>query len=162
MILAKDAPRSVQAVEQWIKIAGIAPGTPVFRGIKTDRPNGGRFGAETADPVKPPQVMPGRLYDGEVSRIVKLRMYQVLERRFLDETGRKRLKPAERARLKKQANEYSGHSGRRGSIMAAFERGVDRHHVRAQSGHKEGSRMLDLYSKGIEVKKNKFLVGSGL
>lgn len=196
----KNAPRACAAVEAWIKIGGILPGTPVFRGIlgtgtathqqvnhrgvrwRKDRQKWsaayqtGRvrrwlgdfhtaqeaIAAYLAAGGHNSPVQPNRIHEASLACVVQNVMYEVLCKRALDESGRKRLKPEEKAALWKLARQYSGHSGRSGSITSAFDRNVPRHDVRKMSGHKEGSAQLDRYAQGAEGKANKFLVGSGL
>ncbi len=199
----KQAARSCAAIEAWIKLAGIEPGTPVLRGLsgvadKTGeiaihhkegkakpfhafwppsfpkRKHIGYFAtlkeavaARNAKAAEmgmtiPNPVQPGRFDDSNINLILKARMFEVLKRRMLASQKRKTLRDEDIAACRTQSKEYSGHSGRRGSIHDAFEAGVPRHDVRMMSGHVAGSAMLDLYSEGADAKSHKFLVGSGL
>ncbi len=200
----KHAARSCAAIEAWIKIAKIAPGAPVLRGIhgigdKTgepgitqlrsgakpfvvrwplDRENRKHVGcyatlkeaiaardikaAEVGKPVPESHVHAGRLDTGIINDVIKQRMFEILQRRMLANSKRKRLRDEDIAACRAQSKEYSGHSGRRGSIRDAFEAGATRADVRMMSGHVAGSAMLDLYSEDTDAKAHKFLQGSGL
>lgn len=195
-------PRSCAAVEAWIKLARIAPGTPVLRGLRgsgaagefgvTVRPSAsedaklyrahwrrrflGRFAtrneaaatvvaAAAADGITVAAggvVQSGRYSDNLINAVIQRRMFEVLCRRLLEDTKRKRLRPEEMAALKKESREFAGHSGRRGALKAHFERGGTRADAIAMSGHVPGSAMLDIYSVETDAKRHKFGQGSNL
>lgn len=199
----KHATRSCAAIEAWIKIARIEPGTPVLRGINGVGDKTGevaithREGKEKPYhvfwPPSPPArkhvgyyatlkeaiaardakaaemgmgmpspVRSGRYEDGNINLVIQQRMFEILQRRMLANSKRKRLRDEDVAACRAQAKEYSGHSGRRGSIRDAFEAGATRADVRMMSGHVAGSAMLDLYSEETDQRQHRFMVGSGL
>ena len=118
--------------------------------------------ADPANPSRSP-VFAERITRGDsINNVIKRRMYEILCHRRLADSKRKRLRPEEEAECRAAADEYSGHSGRRGSLRDHFEAGGSRHDAIAMSGHTPGSAMLDTYSLETDAKKHKFLHGSGL
>mgnify|MGYP001612866724 CR=1 FL=1 len=202
----KLAPRSCAAIEAWIKLARIEPGTPVLRGINgvggvtgevaiTHRqgkakpyhafwpPSGptrkhvgyyetlkeavaarDAMAAEMGVGIlRPYTVRAGRIgNDASINLIIKQRMFEILCRRMLINSKRKRLREEDIAACRAEADEYSGHSGRRGSLRAHFDAGGTRADAIAMSGHVPGSAMLDMYALESDATKHKFLQGSGL
>ncbi len=192
------APRLCASVENWITLAGIGKGEPVFRGVhcggQTRNKHSGYPGVtwreateawqavvkidgktrhlgtyknphdahlaickttgKTPTPPSAGRVLAKRLKPGAVAIIVKKRMAELLMAR----TGRKSVNASEVAEI---VAEYSGHSMRAGHATSAADRGVDRHHIKAATGHKSDN-MLGTYIRSADKRRNSSLKGSGL
>lgn len=88
---------AIAAIERWIRLAGIAPGSPLLRRVRKN----GRVGE-------------GRLTPAAVAYIIKRRIYEHL---LADGV------PEDLARA--EADRYSGHSLRHGFATTAAEQGAD-------------------------------------
>jgi hypothetical protein len=129
-------------LEEWIALAKIEPGSPLFRPIAGNTAEGNRVQLE-------------RLHSGSVPRIVKRRITLLLKAR---NKGRRKLSAAD---LKATVDAYAGHSLRVGHVSSAADRGVPAHHIKKQTGHTTDT-MISLYSRVADTIKHSSLKGSGL
>lgn len=141
IIVEMDAPRICKAVRDWIEMAKIEPGTPLFRGIEGNKEGGLRPAA-------------ARLSDRSIARVVKRRVYEMLK-------ARHKGKKISAKDVKALADAYSGHSLRSGFVTSAANRGVANHTIRKTTGHKT-DQMISVYSRESDIVKNNALKGSGL
>lgn len=95
-----------------------------------------------------------RISEGEIARIVKARVGQLLRA----QGGKKRVKSDDIDAIVAQ---FSGHSMRSGHVTSASDRGVPTHHIKAATGHKSDA-MIGVYSRVSDKTRNSSLKGSGL
>lgn len=108
IINREDNAEAARALDRWIDLAGINPGTPVFRSIR----RGGRI---THD----------RLSPDFVARIVKRRVTEHLERLGV---------PPAMAQV--EAKKYAAHSLRHGFATTAAEAGASTLEIASVTGHR--------------------------
>lgn len=139
----ESVPKSIAAVENLIRLCGIAPGEPVFRGI-TNRGN-----ATTGHIYRKTRMTPQT-----IANIIKARVRQYLKKKHPRWS---------RDRINAEVAKYSGHSMRVGHITDASERGVPTYKIQNQSGHKD-SKMISVYSRVTDKLRDNSLKGvrSGL
>jgi integrase len=133
LVLNKDMPSLVKWVEAWAKLAGIAPGSPLFRAVD-------RKGAVSAQRVKP----------GAVCEMVRRRM-----RRLLIARGAAPTEAYHRAWT------YSGHSLRAGCASTMADAGVPEWKIRSWCRHKTPSIAAG-YIRLSEDRRSSALKGIGL
>jgi integrase len=131
------APLICDAVENWVNVAPIPRGTPLFRGIF------GR-GAKVLG-AKP-------LHAYTVACVIKRRVQLLANAK-----GRRRLKKDEVAALVEQ---FSGHSMRVGFVTSAAARDVPTHRIKEQTRHKSDA-MVSVYIREVDKFKNSGLKGVG-
>ena len=136
LISRHDAPRLCAKIEEWIAIAGIAPGTPVLRPI-VGKGETKRAGAS-------------RLSDRSLRNIVKRRVQ-------LWGKG----KGMGKQRIAELIARFSSHSMRVGHITSAHDRGISTRQIMAMSDHAT-ERMVHRYTRIVEQSKNSSLKGSRL
>jgi len=136
-----DAPLLCNAVENWVRVAGISRGTPLLRRILGREDEGKTVG-------------PDRLDDSSVPRIIKRRIEMLAKSR---RAGRKRMSKAEVADL---VRAFSGHSMRVGFVTSAAGCDVPTHRIKQQTRHKS-DEMVALYIREVDKAKNSALKGVG-
>lgn len=135
------AAKLCNAVENWVAIAGIAPGAPLFRAVV------GKGDGKS--------VSPDRLHRSALPRIMKHRIRGLAKSAH---AGKRKLKQAD---LDAAAADYSSHSMRVGHVTSAANRRVPVHHIQKTTGHKTRA-MIDVYSRATDAVENSSLKGSGL
>jgi site-specific recombinase XerD len=121
---------AVEAVEAWIRRAGIRAGSPLWRTVEGENPEAGRMSARTWD----------RIIKRRVAELYRLRGLTIPEAR-------------------QAARAYSTHSLRAGTITSLADAGATIAEIRDVTGHAEGSAAILLaymrrYGAGVkQIKK---------
>lgn len=141
-ILARaHASRLCKAVENWVELARIERGSPLFRAIQ------GKGDGKTVSKT--------RLHRSALARIMKRRIGALLR---TTHAGRRKLRQVD---IDAAIADYSSHSMRVGHVSSAANRKVPVHHIQKTTGHKTAT-MINLYSRGADAVEHSSLKGSGL
>lgn len=141
IVVPKDhAPLICKAVNNWIELAKIERGSPVFRPIK-GKLDGKKVGAS-------------RLTTQTVARTIKRRIHVLIKSRS---KGRNKMTPED---IKTLTALFSGHSMRVGYVTSAAERDIPSHRIRQQTRHKTEA-MVSVYIRNVDIRKNSGLKGVG-
>jgi integrase len=130
-----DMPTACTALEHWIAMGQIAPGTPIFRRIRA-----------TAKVVGPNRLQVQAVNDTMKRCIV-----------LLDKIGGKKLTKEQKKAL---MQDYSGHSARAGYATSAARRNVPSYRIQAQTRHKSAD-MVQKYVREGERFSHSGLKGVG-
>jgi integrase len=127
-----DMPTACEALDRWVKLAGLEPGAPVFRPI-----------------TKGERIGPDRLTDRSVARIIKARV-----RARALATGKSK------AEADQLAAKFSGHSLRAGYATAAAMLGVPEWKIRKRTRHRT-AELVARYVRAAEEWTDSGLKGVG-
>ena len=136
------APAICQAVENWVALAGIAPGSALLR--RTDRRvDGSNVGAN-------------RIIDQTVNRTIKRRVQVLANTRAKARGGRK----MKREEITALVAAFAGHSMRAGYVTSAADRDVQDRDIMQQTRHKTAA-MVSVYRRDVDKFKSSGLKGVG-
>lgn len=135
------APLSCEAFDNWITIAKIQPGEPIFRAIE------GKFDGK--------RVAAKRMDSGTVARIIKRRVELLIKSRT------KQRRKLSKDELKAMIERFAGHSLRVGYVSSARARRVDRSDVKRQTRHKT-DHMIEIYDREVDKVERSGLNGVGV
>jgi integrase len=141
IIVPRDfAPLLCKAVENWIEVAKIGKGTPLFRPIE-GKADGKRVGS-------------GRMTAGHVARIVKRRIHVLIKARS---KGRNKMSREEIGTLTAM---FAGHSMRAGYATSAAEADMPAYRIKQQTRHKSDA-VLNGYIRDVDKRTKSGLKGVG-
>lgn len=112
--------RAIEAIEQWIAVAGVQPGEPILRRVSKGGVIGGRTSQGSTDETG------GRLNPEAVPQILRSRM----ARHYRERDGA----PKDKART--EAGRFSGHSLRVGLSVTAAEAGATADEIATVTRHR--------------------------
>jgi integrase len=135
------APLSCEAFDNWIALAKIQPGEPIFRAIE-GKADGKRVAIKRMDP-------------GTVARIIKRRVELLIKSRT------KQRRKLSKDELKALVERFAGHSLRVGYVSSARARRVDRDDVMRQTRHKTAT-MIAVYDREVDKVERSGLNGVGV